>query len=498
LINTKLTFLIRPAWTLAPLLALGGLLAAAFTMDFLQPVRWGVALLFALLIPSLLGLRLTRFSPLGRLMVVIYFAPFLVCWNYLLDPEFTWWDTEMALDYMQNPTITAGMIMVGVIGLAGLLAGLWLAAALRLRPDAREVEPPARKGLEPLWFALLLGAGVAISYLASSDDTIFTALYTAAPGWTGRMHFNAAFLLSYTILVLLFVDSEQEAHGSWPQKWKRGAVCAATAVVVVFFQLLHGDREAFGLVVALGGLYVTESPALEAKAVRRLQWVRIGGIAAAVAMLFPLFLWVGEVRTQWYFNQPVTVGEGVSGGFKRSTWTSVLLTNLSLAAQYHEGRMPFEYGQTYLDYFFSLPPGFITRPLGIERPVETGHGPADWFTDVSSGGIHVVAVPFRNFGAAGVFLVLLLYGWLIGKSELWSGNGRWTSRFWYGCMFVTSAHWFWYGDMNLIREVMAFFLVMILYRGCRLLTVVRKSLPADEEPRTPGENRPNIMESKGI
>jgi hypothetical protein len=118
--------------------------------------------------------------------------------------------------------------------------------------------------------------------------------------------------------------------------------------------------------------------------------------------------------------------------------------------------MPVEWGRTYLQYVLSLPPGFITRALGVERPIETDRGPNFWFTDISAGGVHVVTVPFRNLLAPGAFVVLLLYGYLIARSEIAGQRSFWLARLWYGSMFVVSAQWFWYGDIVFIREVMSF------------------------------------------
>jgi hypothetical protein len=127
--------------------------------------------------------------------------------------------------------------------------------------------------------------------------------------------------------------------------------------------------------------------------------------------------------------------------------------------------MEYYYGRTYWDYLLSLPPGILTRALGVLRPTDQqGGNAALWFPGVSGGGVHIAVVPFKNFGIWGLFFVLGLYGFWMARLE----NKNATMRFWprilYGAVVTSSLFWFWYGDMNLIRGVTAALLLGILYR----------------------------------
>jgi hypothetical protein len=161
----------------------------------------------------------------------------------------------------------------------------------------------------------------------------------------------------------------------------------------------------------------------------------------------------------------LALNDRLVAAFQENTWTSILLTNLAQAAQFRNGTANYLYGETYVDYFLSLPPGILTRSLGIQRPLESDRGPNWWFIGISAGGIHIVVVPFRNFGIVGAFLILAAIGWFIGWVEMRNDQRRFWGRFLYGAIGVASFFWFWYGDMYLVRILMS---VAILGPASRL------------------------------
>jgi hypothetical protein len=122
------------------------------------------------------------------------------------------------------------------------------------------------------------------------------------------------------------------------------------------------------------------------------------------------------------------------------------------------------HGETYVDYLQSLPPGFITRPLGIERPLESDRGPGFWYFPLAGGGIHLAVVPFKNFGPFGLVVVLAMIGFAIGYVDaINSGTRSSWIRLLYASIAAALPHWFWYGDMNVIRAVMIAALIWMFY-----------------------------------
>jgi hypothetical protein len=169
---------------------------------------------------------------------------------------------------------------------------------------------------------------------------------------------------------------------------------------------------------------------------------------------------------------PRTLLEGATN----STWTAVLLTDLSLADRFRRGEMKIEGGQTYLDYLLSLPPGFVADAIGWRRPLEASRGPSYLFMDIASGGSHLPLVPFLNFSWVGVFLVLTFNGWLLGRVDRWADHPGRAQRFAYIASFTFLPFWFWYGDMFAVRGAMGIALCWGAYRVATDLGL-RRRLP---------------------
>lgn len=105
--------------------------------------------------------------------------------------------------------------------------------------------------------------------------------------------------------------------------------------------------------------------------------------------------------------------------------------------------------------------------LGYVRPMDTHANPARWYRDtgVSAGGMQPAVVPFRNFGILGVLGILFLIGVFIGCVELYCETGTFAARLLYGCVATTSMLWFWYGDMNVVRAVMGWGILLLAHRS---------------------------------
>lgn len=432
---------------------LGGGLGMAWCLDTARyiPTRTSVVLLLGVAVLTVALCRFAPWSPLTRLMVVLYAAPFAVTTGYLSNLDFEWWPFPTAVWYMSDRVTVQIMIMTGLVGLLGLVTG-YVIASDRVR---RPVEVRGRgRTLRPAPFTIALAAAFFFSYINTPPGTIMSSEYTAALGLAGRFNFNAAYLVSYTLLMMLLVDAEQEGRPGL-RAAKRVAVFAVTGFVLIFFQVLRGDRDSLGYVVGVAALLLTEP--LRHPQARRILRRRAVALFVPAVLLLVVFFALGEIRLRLAYGERVSIVEAVKkGATEQSTATAVLLTNLSLAHSYRFGMMEVERGRTYAWYLLSLPPGFVTSALGIERPLERDRGPNFWFTDISAGGIHVVTVPFKNFLAKGAFLMLAVFGYFIAATEIRAQSTRWINRFWYGCMFVVSAQWFWYGDIVFIREMMAF------------------------------------------
>lgn len=424
----------------------------------------------------------SRRGYLSFLMGLIYGMPFSCCWGYLINPsDFYWWETPLSKKYMDEPRVMERLLGIGIVGLVALYAGMLMIALIgRLRwggttkrqlAQSPLTEPRRRYRLGSLAYFLLCGFALLLSWLNAPAGTIFSDVYSAALGYAQIFNFNGAFLVSYSIVVLLYVDAEIGVIAGKPEPLKYISLAATVMIILVFLQFLKGDRESLGLILGMVVLYLTrrQGPrrASESKLGRWLKkWMMVGGaISVVVGFLILQFVRVSAATDIKDVRSAVhVVAEGYA---KESIWGAILLTNLSQSAGFENGRFDYEHGATYRDYALSLPPGFVTAQLNLTRPIERDNGPQFWYMDVSAGGIHIVCVPYQNFGIAGVAVLLTVIGVLIGISDWLGQRDSWFGRLQYGCAFVLSFHWFWYGDIIAIREVMAFVAIAFMYVALR-------------------------------
>ena len=296
---------------------------------------------------------------------------------------------------------------------------------------------------------------------AERDDIPGCLRYRSECHAATSLNFNASFLISYIMLVMLSIDWSRENPWHPDKRFKLGLFVAATAYIIIVLQLLRGDRESSGLIAGLTALYLTDSKRRDGSwAARIAPLKRLGRVAVPASVVVCVFIVLGFVRSTAE-NVSLSLSE-VSGmlnaALVHNTWTGVSLTNLGMAAEYEDGAIEYLYGKTYFQYVMSLPPGVVTQSLGIRRPFDGEDGP-NWWYEVAGGGIHPVVVPFKNFGIVGVFAVLMLYGGVLCFCELRNVSGVGWHRLLYGSVATSSFLWFWYGDMNIVRGVIAAYVV---------------------------------------
>jgi oligosaccharide repeat unit polymerase len=374
-------------------------------------------------------------------------------------------------------------LATGLVGLLGLITGMRLGEW----PVPRQLGnalPRRTFGLSlylPMLVAAVVIAEVSARANQSTSGSYFTdALEAAQGGGTGA----TLYVVAYILIALLFVDALNDSNLRL-RHWKLVFVFAAIVYIVVFQQLLLGNREVLGLIVALGALYITRVSRQQGAHTGDGEWKRLRRLIPIGVLVIAAFLAVGQLRYSdlpEYESDSSFIGAAVREVASGGTWTAVLLGNLGLANEHTGGTLRLLGGETYLDYLMSLPPGFITGPLGIERPLEAASGPGLWYYPLQWGGVHPVIVPFKNFGIWGVFVVLTFFGWLIARRDALNQTGTFWNRLFYGTFFVASFNWFWYGDMPFIRSLMA---ATILGVGFQVLLNIKKQLPSHRNRVTP-------------
>lgn len=452
--------------------ALIGLTSCVFVLTGrLLPIRVSLAIFFLLLVWSFLSMRVTRLSLLPRLFIVIYALPFTTLIGYFFDRDYVWWDTLARIQLIRTPRVSESLVMLGIIGLAGMTMGMRIADVFSHRGRR---SPPVRPATLPIpVFLFLLGASLLLSKLSTPTSTILIDPYSAegTESPAELLNFNSAQLVSYILLLILYIDIERHVLLGYSTRWRMALVVGSLVFIVVFFQILTGNRESVGLIVAMIALYLTGPPrerSVRRSHLRRLAFQRFKRVALPVSIVVVLFLGLGAIRgTLSTRGWDSGFGEYVREGYAQSTWTAVLLTNLSVASDFASGSLEYDHGRTYLGFVISLPPGVVTNALGWQRPIDTVEGnPGAVIQErgIGTGGLHISVLPFQSFGAVGLLAIMAIIGYWIVRLEL--RNSYWSlwRRMLYGLVTLSSVRWFWYGDMALVRALMIGFLVLVLYR----------------------------------
>ena len=441
-----------------------------------------VAIMFAIALWAGFKARVTRYNLLPRVMVFIYALPFSVLLGFLFDPKFVWVFTPNGYQIGLRPEINSIILMTGLAGLCGITAGFHFVAAFSRSSDETHA-PSSTLTLGQPMYGLFVAGAVMLSKLSASPESLLQSTYSGKreAAKAATINFPAAYLVSYVVFVLLWLDIERERDRK-AKLFKIAAFAFGVIYVIVVLQILRGDRESSGLVAALVALYLTAPGLNRLRPTRARMAKRVRRLALPLFTLVIVFVALGKAReTVADVTSHLTLKQAIKFGWSYNTWTAVLWTNLGMAWQYDEGLIKYRLGGTYKGYLLSLPPGVISKIYGYQRPEEGWQGIAyDDPAHVSAGGLHAAVVPFKNFGAVGVMGVLFIYGALIGLAERAAGSLKFFPRLLWGSVFCASFIWFWYGDMPIIRALMA---AVLLAGAYRLATLPHALFNPQPEPR---------------
>ena len=437
--------------------------SVCYETGWIPGIGWNDAILAAAVLVGMAMIQGSRFSLLCRFILLLYALPFVECTTYLFH-DADYFRQQPALwgltanPYNQDLATIERLTLIGAIGVLALVAGMLVGTAVGRRQPARM---ESGKRLHVASAAVLAGLALVFTWVSAPRFTIFTMRYTESPTFGGSLSLNTAYLLSYVFAVAVVVDALAEK----PRRERTIKFILAgimLGVIVIWFQFLRGDRESVALLAAVGALFVIEGQFNEppARAKKRL------GVMLAVGIVVYLTAQVvGVMRSE-------AVGRGLETTFSavrpsvtlvHGTWSAVLLSPLSVVGDFERGLMRPAWGQTYVDYVLSLPPGIVAQALGYTRPIDGTRGPA-WQMRYGIGGTHLLVVPFMNFRSPGVIIILFLCGILVGVVDVHAGRGRVRDLLLYGAFFVLGPFWVWYGDLSLVRGIMSFMIVWPIYR----------------------------------
>ena len=472
---------------LALLLAIVGfLLVGLFHLDSYLPIWVSVAVACTLSIFVILMFKRNRLGLLTLILFFVYLMPFIHIVPYL------WFDFSESPQNMWGLSVNPYMLdehIIRLTAMIGLVGGIGIASGALFSkgrvPDYYGGVVSAQTIVFPYWLLWVL-IGVLLSQLTAPQETVFVAEYTKSLSLLSGFNFSSSWMVSYVILIYAFIDSLYDSNPS-RRRYKLYIFFISLLYVVLWLQLLRGDRESLPLVIGLGVVYyyyfkrtplaVSDSKKYVLKAVTLLLIVLF--INMVVGHMRGLLSGSDFSDALLVFDKGVHSGAVALDNLIKGTWSAVLLTPLSVAGDYVNGVLPINYGSDYLDLLLSLPPGFIADFFGYTRPVGPLSGPAHHMT-YGLGGTHAVVVSFMNFRMAGVFVIQFIWALAFSSIEKYSLRKVTVIKLSIlTTMIMASPHWLWYGEKAGINAVIIWLILAFLYK-CTLMLSRKSSYRIDD------------------
>lgn len=422
---------------------------------------------------------LYRHKKTGLLMLLVfltYALPFIhtipyIWFDYNNPPDRMW---GMAVNpYMTDQSIIELMSMIGAVGVAGLMIGILFCSSRAVSVKINSYLMVNKAQTLPMSFFLIWTAiGIMFSWLFSPEQTIFTAAYTQSKSISDNWNFGSIWMFSYAFLAFVFLDSIFEPSKAI-RKIKKKIIIFSILFVVIWLQLLRGDRESLSFVLGCFLIYNILIDNLISLRKVKLPWKKMLLLAL---ILFIVSYIIGVLRSAMVgkdISMVATVLEEstINSGFEidnlvSGTWSAALLSPLSVAGDYINSMSSIRYGQTYIDLLGSIIPGFIADWIGYVRPIDGSRGPA-WEMRYGQGGTHAVVVPFMDFRMIGVFFIIMLWSFSLAKIEQYVvRNPSIMSSSLFVIIITALPHWLWYGEKNIINALIIWLILSQLYRLC--------------------------------
>lgn len=396
--------------------------------------------------------RFVPYNFLVKLMILFFSTPILPLYGYLFSSDYDWtW-----IQYQRENLTKMIDFKITLIGLIGILS-IYISQIIT-RVDQIKTSPfnyPSKNSIGLLNFVFLLLLSLFCSYLSAPANTIFEGAYYSfvSVKFFNIPNFNAGFLISYIILIFLFLDIERDNTKS--SFLKKALWYIIFFIIVIFLQLLRGDREFIGLILCLILVNVYKPIRIKTPSTNNNRLVINNVWKYILFFLFfiILLLYIGIVRYSAMDGEFL-----ITGLFLASPWNMATLSFLAFFAS--DFSQSYTYGLTYLNYLLSLLPSFFYKLFNIDSPAWNENLAAKLVdTNLTSGGVHVALISISNFGIIGLIIIIFFYTYFANKIEkLAIEKGSKYLLIWIGIICALPL-WFWYGEMAVIRGVMIAYLL---------------------------------------
>lgn len=456
------------------------------------PVEVSILLIFGLFARGFIwDSRLSRIGFAPRLLLLAYLAPSFVFIEEIFFDSVAYSEITRATAHLtSDPVMVNFVAMLHLIGMAGLVAGIAFKRFRSLSWTERFGDPAIdflrrsrfrpNQGMSFFLFAVLICVPTVLYLGMTASGSIMDMDYkyarTQAGAFAGFAFAGIVPLVFMTYAICVYDWMQERGTKHNKQKLKTAALSLGTLSIIIW-DLKGGERTMANLLLFLLGV-VLLSPFLTQR-IKNLKLILmrfrkkllVFSIGAAAA--FFLMLLIQDARRSLhtgFYSFETFVTERLPRFYKAGTWQGAFFGSFGLAEEYL-GRYggedyPYRMGHTYMGFLLSSLPSPISRPLGIERPFDRQENrPNGWFAHYSNGGVHPTLVPFTNFTVFFVPFALMAYGYFGAWVEERLRLGALFPFLLWAAVVQSSVRWFWYGEMNLVRGLMAAVIVYYVYKG---------------------------------
>jgi len=420
-------------------------------------------------------------------------CPNLKSLGEIVEPCLMWGIT--ANIYQVDEKIVSMMGLIGLVGTLGIICGS-IISKLKYENVFLDISRLKYSDLDTMsLFAFFIWVSVAYisAYLTAPSGSIFSDGYiNLNRSFVDSLNFSALIFVSFVLFIFAFCDFKVEKD--FNKKIIKGTLLFISIfIVIIYLQLLKGDRESITLLISIIILYFLVTKNKTKKINFRLLIKSI----IIVLLILSVSAFIGRFRggeisnsdniiakaneTIKYSGQGSSMYSFIASNLQNSTWSASLLSVLSVSGDYLIGSTrkalwtksgsnfeehPFKFyiGKTYLQYLLSLPPGFVADWIGYQRPIDGYSGPT-WEMRYGLGGVHGYVVPFINFSLYGVFIFAFLTSYFINHIYYVAYKiPNVKNLAFVGTVICVAPHWMWYGDKYAINILIISYISLWLYK----------------------------------
>jgi hypothetical protein len=453
-------------------LLLGVISISLFHFDLYFPIGLSIALMGIIIMFYLNQLKKDHIGLVSFIILGMYMIPFIHILPYI------WFDFEsepfiLGLVIIPDKKIIELTAMLCVTGTAGMAFSASLFNIPLIRDNGFNPDKTRRlfKSMNFLIWIFWLCVGLFFSITSAPGGSFFESQYFGKTTIDQNWNFDSSWMVSYIILTFIYADALLDVKST--QKYlKKFLIFASIAFILIKLQLLAGSRESlawiFGLLLVY---YYWATFFLTNKKTTKSFWIKTVILIFIIAFISMV---IGFIRSEVSGGDLNMAKELLSKKFSDGslslsymfygTWSSSLLTVLSVTEDYIYGISQMKLGKDYLNIFLSLSPGFVADFFDYVRPLTNIKGPA-YEMRYGQGGTHAAVLPFTNFGMVGVFIIPALWSYIILRLEN-SAIIQFSviNLSLLVTLVMASPHFLWYGEKTGINAIIIFFILSFFYK----------------------------------